>query len=83
MNGSNDEKKQAVLERAIEKIKNTTDLDPIYPPVVVQQLINKSAATLWRWEKSGKIIPSIRKGGRCLGWRKSEIENWLKKSEDK
>lgn len=45
----------------------------------VQQKIQASDTTLWRWEKAGNFPTRIRLGGNSVGWIESEIDEWLEK----
>lgn len=43
----------------------------------VQRLTNLSRTTIWRMERSGKFPARVRLSSTRIGWRSSEIENWL------
>ncbi len=44
----------------------------------LSELVNKSKVTVWRWWKKDKTLPEpIIINGRCIGWKKSTIEEWL------
>jgi prophage regulatory protein len=34
-------------------------------------------STIWRWEQAGKFPRRIRLGPNSIGWRESEIAQWL------
>jgi prophage regulatory protein len=41
-------------------------------------LVNKSKVTVWRWWAKDKILPEpIIINGRCLGWQRAVIDQWL------
>ena len=47
----------------------------------VLELIPISRATLWRRVQSGQFPPPLRLGGpnsRAVGWRRTDIEEWLR-----
>lgn len=41
------------------------------------QLISVSPTTLWRMSKRGELPPRIKISTRAVGWRESDIEEWL------
>lgn len=41
------------------------------------RLISVSPTTLWRMEKRGELPPRIKISTRAVGWRESDIEEWL------
>ena len=48
----------------------------IRPGELAQQL-GVSKVTLWRMEKDGKMPARIQISQKAVGWRTSEIEEWL------
>lgn len=50
----------------------------IIKPKELAQICNISIATLYRWHREGEIpIKKIKLGPRSVGYRKSDVENWL------
>ena len=46
----------------------------------VLQVTGLSAATLWRWVKSGDFPAPVKLGGlatRSIGWRYGEVQEWF------
>lgn len=41
-------------------------------------LIGVSRMTLWRWLKAGTFPQPIKLGTRAVGWRKAEVEEWVR-----
>lgn len=40
-----------------------------------------SRATLWRWAKNGNFPAPVKLGRNSVGWRASEVSEWLEKRE--
>ncbi|WP_158008539.1 AlpA family phage regulatory protein [Vibrio cyclitrophicus] len=43
----------------------------------LSEALGISLSTLWRYRKSGVIPAPISLGPRIVGWRTSDIQNWL------
>ena len=43
----------------------------------VLRLIGLSRATLWRMTKLGDFPVPVKLGRRCVGWRASEVQDWI------
>lgn len=48
----------------------------------VHELCGVSRSTTWRLEKDGKFPRRISIGPRAVGWRKSQILEWIKSRND-
>lgn len=46
-------------------------------PEVCQRL-GVGTTTIWRWAKQGTLIPPVRIGQRSVGWRESDLNDWIK-----
>lgn len=50
----------------------------ILRPKEICTILGISIATLYRWEADGKLpIEKIKFGPNCVGFRRSDVENWL------
>lgn len=47
----------------------------------VQKLTGLSRTTLWRLSRLGDFPTPIKLSTRCVGWRRTEIEQWLDNRE--
>ncbi|PMM19949.1 hypothetical protein BCT62_00375 [Vibrio splendidus] len=43
----------------------------------LSEALGISLSTLWRWRKAGVVPEPISLGPRIVGWRTSDIQNWL------
>lgn len=43
----------------------------------LKKIIGVSSCTIWRWRKQNKFPRPIKLGERLIGWRESEINEWL------
>lgn len=43
----------------------------------LSEALGISLSTLWRWRKAGVVPEPIALGPRIVGWRTSDIQNWL------
>ncbi len=44
----------------------------------VSEALGRTPKTIWRWWAKEKTFPKpILINGRCLGWRESELDNWM------
>ncbi|WP_257969011.1 helix-turn-helix transcriptional regulator [Vibrio parahaemolyticus] len=43
----------------------------------LSEALGISISTLWRWRKAGVMPEPIALGPRIVGWRTSDIQNWL------
>ena len=51
-------------------------------PKQLQEKLNRSPVTIWRWWAKEKILPSpVMVQGQAIGWRPEVIEQWLTKNE--
>ncbi len=48
----------------------------------VEKLIGVHHSTIRRWEKKGKFPRRKQLGGRAVGWRVSEVWEWIKSRPD-
>ncbi|WP_234567504.1 helix-turn-helix transcriptional regulator [Rhodohalobacter sp. 614A] len=69
-------KKIQVRESEQTKIKKRDPLSIIRADELAE-LLSVSTVTLWRWETEGKMPAKVKFGGRMVGWRYFEIEEWL------
>lgn len=50
----------------------------ILRPKALCRILGISIASLYRWEKEGKLpIKKIKFGPNCVGYRRSDVEAWL------
>ncbi len=56
-------------------MKNPQSL--IIRPGQLSKLIGVSKVTIWRMEKSGDLPPRVQIGQRLVGWRTSDIDEWI------
>lgn len=54
------------------------DRDSFYRMEDILKITNVSRQTLWRWEKQARFPRRVTLGLRCVGWRKSEVQEWQK-----
>jgi prophage regulatory protein len=45
-------------------------------------MVGVSPVTLWRWEKAGKFPKRLKIGPRAMGWKLSDIENWIEQKNE-
>ncbi|HNX67432.1 MAG TPA: helix-turn-helix domain-containing protein [Bacteroidales bacterium] len=69
---------ETAQEEATERLRKSNEDALLTIEEAMALLKVKNRATLWRWEKSGYLIP-LRSGKRCL-YRKSDIEHLLTNS---
>ena len=69
---------ETAQEEATERLRKSNEDALLTIEEAMALLKVKNRATLWRWEKSGYLIP-LRSGKRCL-YRKSDIEKLLTNS---
>ena len=73
------------IRKPTQRIKSTSpvtpdplmDMDRLLRATDVVRVTGKHRTTIYRWEIAGLFPPPIRKAGRVIGWRKSDIERWL------
>jgi predicted DNA-binding transcriptional regulator AlpA len=46
--------------------------------VELLETLSVSRSTLWRWEKEGLFPPRLRLGPNSIGWKRRDIQKWLK-----
>lgn len=51
--------------------------DPVIRPAQVASMLGISTTTLWRWRRQRGFPPAMRLGATMVGWRLSEIHNWI------
>jgi prophage regulatory protein len=83
---------EKVLEATQRSISHATKNLPIEEPAVLRsiktageiirrkelcKITGLSMTTLWRWEREGSFPARIRLTSHSVGWRRSEIEEWL------
>ena len=44
----------------------------------LEEITGLSRTTIWRLEKNGKFPKKVKISSRLIGWRSSDIENWIK-----
>lgn len=48
----------------------------------VAERLGVSRTTLWRWEREGDFPDRIKLGPNSVGWRESDLEDWLEQRAD-
>lgn len=59
------------------KATTSNQLERILSTQEVQHITNLSRTTIWRMEKSGKFPARVRLSSTRIGWRSSDIQNWI------
>jgi len=59
-----------------DKVKKR-DPNSIIRPAELSDLLSISTTTLYRWVMNGELPDKIKLGGRAVGWRYEDIQNWL------
>jgi len=49
----------------------------IYRAKELQQVTGLSRSTIWRLEKEGNFPHRLKISAGCVGWKKSEIDEWI------
>lgn len=49
----------------------------IIRPNELSRILGISTVTIWRWEKEGKLPSRKKIGDRAVGWKESDIEDWI------
>ena len=44
----------------------------------VERMTGMKRTTLWRWRKRGLVPQAVQLGPRAIGWRASDVEEWVK-----
>lgn len=57
------------------------ELDRMLRIAEIRQITGVSAATIWRWVKEGTYPAPVKLGPNSVGWRESEIREWLESRE--
>lgn len=57
------------------------EFDPVLRLAEITRLLSRSASSINRDRRLGLFPSPIRIGRRAVGWRRSEIEAWLKERE--
>jgi predicted DNA-binding transcriptional regulator AlpA len=65
------------LDDSNHKEQNTIMNTYIIRPNELAKRLNLSTVTIWRMEKSGQLPKRVQIGTRSVGWRTSDIEQWL------
>ena len=69
-----------------ENVTNTTyktveikkrDPNSIIRPSELSDLLSVSTTTLYRWIANNELPEKIKLGGRAVGWKYEDIQNWL------
>jgi len=60
------------------KAASSNQLERILSTQEVQHLTNLSRTTLWRMERAGKFPARVHLSSTRIGWRNSEVQEWLK-----
>jgi predicted DNA-binding transcriptional regulator AlpA len=47
----------------------------------VPRIVGLSAATVWRRRQAGQFPPAIRLGDHAIGFRRGDLERWLRERE--
>jgi len=55
-----------------------SDLDKIIRVDDVIEMVGVSRGTLWRWERQDKFPKRVPLGANSMGWRLSEVNQWIK-----
>ena len=53
----------------------------IRTPAVLAMIGNCSRSSVWRWEKAGEFPKRIKIGTRAMGWKLSDIKEWIETRE--
>ena len=53
-------------------------LDKIIRVDDVIEMTGVSRGTLWRWERQNKFVKRVQLGANSVGWRLSEVNDWIK-----
>lgn len=72
-------KENKAISRAPTLSRETkySDIDRIIRFPELAKLTGMSRSTIWRREKQGEFPSPVKIGKRCVGWKKSEIKNWM------
>ncbi|GAA4652361.1 hypothetical protein GCM10023116_46450 [Kistimonas scapharcae] len=49
----------------------------IRPDELMQRLGIRARTTLWRWEKEGRLPPRVQIGPKAVGYRESDVNQWI------
>lgn len=52
-------------------------------PIQLAKLLGVSKSTLWRLEKSGELPKRVTISERIVGWKESDIEEWLESRKER
>lgn len=52
-------------------------LNPLLSNSDVAQLLGRSSITIYRWRRDGILPPPVMVNGRSIGWRQSDISDWI------
>lgn len=52
-------------------------MERIIRPVELQDILGVTASTIWRMERDGRLPARIKISKRAVGWRESDIEEWI------
>jgi prophage regulatory protein len=56
-------------------------LDPIIRKSELLAITGVSIATVYRWIGAGEFPPPVKLGSNSVGWRESEVREWLESRE--
>ena len=57
------------------------ELDQILAMRDVLKITGTHRCTIHRWMAQGLFPPKVVRGGRTIGWRRSDIDHWLRSDE--
>lgn len=71
-----------IQEKKPASISNSPELDRIISVKEVQELTGLSRTSIWRLERSGdgKFPARVQLSSTRIGWRLSDIQNWIRQS---
>lgn len=53
--------------------------EDLYSISQLEKLLDRNRKTIWRWWKKSKLFPApLLAHGRTIGWRKSEVDQWIR-----
>ncbi|WP_241813147.1 helix-turn-helix transcriptional regulator [Vibrio splendidus] len=45
-------------------------------------MLNRNYKSIWRWVQNGTFPQPVKHLGRTIGWRRLDVENWIKESSE-
>lgn len=55
----------------------STDNIALIDAKALAELLRIGLASVWRWERAGRLPRALHLGQRCTRWRKEEVMAWL------